>query len=209
MAVAIKKTLEHAEKTLEKLLRERGRIDRQIIDWKRVIDSLIAVSEEVSGELPPDVEVTVVGQFVGPNESMSDDPSKHVKSPPIRFNFTDSIRELLQQRESSKFVRVPEIRDELLEWGFDFSKYKQELVPVHNALKRLVEQGEARPVKNKRGRLVGYQWIGPVERAIGDTGLHVQWSEKVKREIVNLTRRPEIRERLLEEIKARKAKAKG
>ena len=203
MAVAIKKTLAGAKAKLERLLRERKRIEREIIDWKRVVDSLTAVTEEVSESLPPDVEITVAAQFVGPYEPPSDDPNKQVHSPPIRLNFTDSIREILRLREASKFVPVPEIRDELLEWGFDFSKYRQELVPVHNALKRLVEQGEARPVKNKRGRLAGYQWIGPIERAMEGTEFHVRHSEKVKQEMVNLMRHPAMRQAALEASKAK------
>jgi hypothetical protein len=40
------------------------------------------------------------------------------------------------------------------------------LVPIHNTLKRLEEQGEVRAAKNEQGRVKGYQWIGPIERAM-------------------------------------------
>jgi hypothetical protein len=53
----------------------------------------------------------------------------------------------------------------LVECGFDFSRYKQKLVPVHNAMRRLEEQREVRAIKNDQGRVKGYQWIAPIERA--------------------------------------------
>jgi len=180
MADAVKKALVEAKAKLDKLVNERKRIDKEIVDWKRVFDSLTAVSEEVSDSLPPDVEVVVSAQFVGPYEEQSDDPSKQVSSPPLRLNFTDAIREILRLREARDFVPVPAIRDELVAWGFDFSKYKQELVPVHNTLKRLEEQGEVRAVKNARGLLAGYQWIAPIERAMKDESQSTAWEHIIK-----------------------------
>jgi hypothetical protein len=165
MADPIKSALDDAKAKLDKLVEDRRRIDAQIIDWKRVVDSLCAVCEDVSDTLPPDVEVIVRVQAIGPFQPPSDDNPNHVESPPMKLNFTDAIRTILRVREN-RAVPVPEIRDELTVCGFDFSKYKQKLVPVHNALKRLEEQGEARAVKNEQGRVKGYQWIGSIERAM-------------------------------------------
>jgi hypothetical protein len=164
---AIKNALEEAKSKLDKLLIERKKIEEQILDWKRVIDSLCAVSEDVGDTLPPDIEVVVKVQALLPGEAPSDDNPKRAESPPTRISFTNAIRTILRMREL-KVVPVPEIRNELMECGFDFSKYKQKLVPVHNALKRLEEQGEVKAAKNEQGRVKGYQWIAPIERAFRD-----------------------------------------
>jgi hypothetical protein len=161
----IKSALTEAKAKLDKLVEERRKIDEQIVNWKRVVDSLCAVSEDVSDTLPPDIEVIVRAQALAPFEAPSDKNPKSMDSPSTRISFTDAIRSTLRTREL-RVVPVPEIRDELVACGFDFSKYKQKLVPIHNTLKRLEEQGEVRAVKNEQGRVKGYQWIGPIERAI-------------------------------------------
>lgn len=167
VADSIKTALAEAKNKLDTLVTERRKIDEQILDWKRVVDSLCAVSEDVSDSLPPDVEVTVRVQKLQPNESASDDNPTRVEAPPVKVNFTNAIRTILRLRET-RVVPVPEIRDELIACGFDFSKYKQKLVPIHNALKRLEEQGEVRPTRNEQGRVKGYQWIAPIERAMSE-----------------------------------------
>lgn len=164
MPDAIRNALEEAKSKVDRLLIERKKIEEQILDWKRVIDSLCAVSEDVSDTLPPDVEAIVKVQALGPEETPSDDNPKHAESLPVKVSFTEAIRTILRIREL-RVVPVPEIRDELMACGFDFSKYKQKLVPIHNALKRLEEQGEVNAVKNEEGRVRGYRWIAPIERA--------------------------------------------
>lgn len=159
MADAIKTALQEAKTKLDELWVERRKIDEQILDWKRVIDSLCAVSEDVSDTLPPDIEFIVRVQGTLPS---GDNPT--AESLPTKVSFTEAIRTILRLREL-KLVPVPEIRDELIACGFDFSKYKQKLVPIHNALKRLEEQGEVKGIKNDQGRVKGYQWIAPIERA--------------------------------------------
>jgi hypothetical protein len=137
---------------LNKLLSERARIDKEIVDWKRVIDSLLAVSENDESD-PPDAEL---GDWLARELG----GSKALK-------FTDGIRIVLRQNASRKLpISVPEIRDQLINLGFNFAKYAQPLVPIHNSLKRLAEQGEVSPVKNEEGQILGYTWISPIERAL-------------------------------------------
>jgi hypothetical protein len=168
MADTLRTALREARAKLEKLFAERKKIDNQILEWKRVVDSLTAVSEEVSDKLPPDVEMEIHTEKVGPQWWVGNPPQKVSRS--FRLKFTDAVREILRLW-GTNVIGVPEIRDRLEGFGFDFSKYKQQLVPVHNTLKRLEEQGEVRTVKDKRGRLIGYQWIEPIERAMRDEGL--------------------------------------
>ena len=56
--------------------------------------------------------------------------------------------------------------DMLTRQGFDFSKYKQELVPVHNTLKRLVDQGRPLPSLTVKVRSLGTKWVDPIQHRV-------------------------------------------
>jgi hypothetical protein len=162
VADKIKSALAEARTKLCNLIVQRKRVDKEIIEWKRVVDSLSVVSEEASEEIPPDLEITTSVHYTL-------DPSIR-SSHTSRIKFTDAVREILRLQHP-RVLRVPAIRDYLIGWSYDFSKYKQELVPVHNALKRLEEQGEAKAIRDKRGRLIGYRWIEPFDRAMKNDDL--------------------------------------
>jgi hypothetical protein len=153
MVDPINSVLETAHQKLGQLLAERSKIDKAIVDWKRVIDSLLAVSESEDAD-PSDVEVSA---FVG-NETGT-----------RRIKFTDGVRLVLRQNASREIpISVPEIREQLINLGFDFAKYAQPLVPIHNTLKRLEDQREVFPIKNDQGQTLGYRWISPIERALNE-----------------------------------------
>jgi hypothetical protein len=133
---------------------KRADIDAQILKWKRAIDGVMAVAESEQDD-PADVEVSA---FV------------EGKAGQQRVKFTDGVRLCLKQR-GGKLTSVPEVRDGLVNLGFDFGKYAQPLVPIHNCLKRLAEQGEAMIVKNETGQIIGYKWISPIERALDDENI--------------------------------------
>lgn len=154
MSDPIQDALAKAKKKLDELVTDRTRIDREIMNWKRVVDSLTAVSDEHSDEIPADVRL-----FADPK-----------LTPLLNLKFTDAIRNVLASVDG--YVSAPAIRDQLVDLGFDFSKYKQELVPIHNTLKRLEEQGEAQAVKNEQGQTLGYRWISPIARALAEEGMH-------------------------------------
>lgn len=139
------------------LTEEAQRLDKEIDDWKRVVDSLSTVSGETSAELPADILVFDRAASLAGVATPLAEPYKAMR-------FTDAIRETL--REAGVVLSPPQIRDHLKIMGFDFSKYAQELVPVHNTLKRLAEQGEVRVFTNADGDTVGYMWIDPVLQAV-------------------------------------------
>jgi hypothetical protein len=150
----IQSALDTARAKLTELVNARGRIDKEIIEWKRVVDSLSAVSETVSEDVPSDIGLAEL-------------------APVLRLKFTDAIRDILKTADG--YVTAPQIRDQLIRMGFDFSKYKQELVPVHNTLKRLQDQGEVsarRDFRDTQGGTqsgtVSYRWITPLARALAD-----------------------------------------
>jgi hypothetical protein len=113
-----------------------------------VFDSLSVVSSEVSADLPPDVDLA---------NSLA--PAMGT------IKFTDAIRWILKTHGQ---LPAPGVRDELIQLGFDFAKYKQELVPVHNTLRRLEEQGEVQAIKNEQGQTISYKWISPLHRALAE-----------------------------------------
>jgi hypothetical protein len=130
---------------------QRAAIDAQIIHWKQLVDSLRTVCAEEE-EDPSDVEVSA---FV------EGKPGKQT------VKFTDGVRMVFKERRDA-ILTAPDVRTGLTNLGFDFSKYQQPLTPIHNCLKRLEEQGEIKAEKFPGGRIVGYKWISPIERALDD-----------------------------------------
>lgn len=135
----------------KKLLEEIAILEQQIAEWKKVADSLSVTSPEPIDALPPDVTISGSG-----DEGLV---------PTFALTFTNGIRYIFEKRGERHPITIPEIRDELVGLGFDFSKYKQELVPIYNALKRLEDQGEVERVTMRVGSRVSYIWISPLDRA--------------------------------------------
>jgi hypothetical protein len=129
--------------------KKRADIDAQILKWKRAIDGVMAVAESEQDD-PEDVEVSA---FVDGKAGRQ------------TIKFTDAVRLCLSQ-QGDKPASAPDVRDGLINLGFDFGRYAQPLVPVHNCLRRLVEQREAEAVKNDEGQIIGYKWISPIEQAL-------------------------------------------
>jgi len=148
MSDPIQDALINAKMRLDSLANERARIDKEIIDWKRVVDSLTVVAGEQSDGVPADVAL-----FANP-----------ILAPLLKMSFTDGIRTVLRMANGP--LSAPAIRDQLMLLDFDFSKYKQELVPIHNTLKRLEDQEEVQAIKNAQGQTVAYKWISPLTRAL-------------------------------------------
>jgi hypothetical protein len=154
MSDSIQDALRTAKVRLDELLNVRSKIDKEILDWKKVVDSLSAVAETASDELPADVDLAAD------------------LAPILKLKFTDAIRSVLM--EANGHISAPQIRDRLVQMGFDFSKYKLELGPVHNTLKRLEDQGEVASAKSDNTNTVAYRWITPVERALNESaGPHI------------------------------------
>jgi len=158
----MEQSLKDAQATLKLKLQilqeQRNKIDREIAVWKRAYDSLSAAIEDV----PNDVVVDMGNEASFP------------------LKFTDAIRVALSANPDAAMT-APLIRDILARQGFDFSAYKQELVPVHNTLKRLVNQGEASPV-TENGSTVGYKWIDPIERVLSQDPADIVVRRRQKRD---------------------------
>lgn len=163
---ALKKTLVIASNTLDKFVaaradidKQRAEIDKNIIHWKMLVDSLRPFCSDDDEEDPSDVEV-----------------SAFVEGGKQKIKFTDGVRIVLKQHRDAP-ITVPDIRMGLLNLGFDFSKYRQPLTPIHNCLKRLEEQGEVKPEKTNDGQIVGYKWVSSIERALAEEPGFLSWRE--------------------------------
>jgi hypothetical protein len=166
----INAAIKTANERLAKLLADRAKTDKDIVEWKRVLESLSAVSESSEDADPSDVEVSA---FV------------ENKPATLTIKFTDGVRMVLRQNASRTTpISVPEIREHLINLGFSFAKYTQPLVPIHNTLKRLEEQGEVSHYKNEQGQTMGYKWISPIERALSEDS-PVGYGEATGESVVN------------------------
>lgn len=79
-------------------------------------------------------------------------------TPTVSWGMTDGVRFIL--RRAQRALTPVEVRDELANWGFDMSKYANDLSVIHTTLKRLNQAGEVRFVI-KPGGVHAYEWQSP------------------------------------------------
>jgi hypothetical protein len=151
LVVATQKLNEFATARAE-IDKQRATIDAEIIHWKQLVDSLRIVCADEDEEDPSDVEVSAFNEGSAGKQTVK---------------FTDGVRMVLREKRDV-ILAAPDIRIGLTNLGFDFSKYRQPLTPIHNCLKRLEEQGEVKAEKTAGGHTIGYKWISPIERALDD-----------------------------------------
>jgi hypothetical protein len=71
-------------------------------------------------------------------------------TPTVPFGLTDAIRMVV--RGGGVPMTPTEVRDRLVGFGFDMSKYANELAAVHTILKRLNDAGEVRFIPSATGK---------------------------------------------------------
>jgi hypothetical protein len=79
-------------------------------------------------------------------------------TPTVSWGMTDGVRFIL--RRSRRALTAIDVRDELANWGFDVSKYANDLSAIHTVLKRLNKAGEIRFVARDQGGHA-YEWNRP------------------------------------------------
>ena len=139
-----KKALDAAQNEIVGLLKKRQEIDKRIVSLKRTIDGLTAICNEIGMVLPPGLAV--------PADLENGD------------SLTESILKVLS--ESGTALTPPQVRGALLKVGFNVGRYRQEMVPIHNTLKRLEAAGTIAAVKDERGKTISYRWVSPIARAL-------------------------------------------
>ena len=80
-------------------------------------------------------------------------------TPTVSWGMTDGVRFIL--RRAQRPLTAIDVRDELANWGFDVSKYVNDLSAIHTVLKRLNKAGEIRFVARAPGTHA-YEWHRPV-----------------------------------------------
>ena len=80
-------------------------------------------------------------------------------TPTVSWGMTDGVRFIL--RRSKRALTAVDVREELSNWGFDMSKYANDLSAIHTVLKRLNKAGEIRFVARTPGSHA-YEWNRPV-----------------------------------------------
>ena len=80
-------------------------------------------------------------------------------TPTVSWGMTDGVRFIL--RRAQRPMSAVDVRDELANWGFDMSKYANDLSAIHTVLKRLNKAGEVRFVARGAGSHA-YEWHRPV-----------------------------------------------
>ena len=78
-------------------------------------------------------------------------------TPTVSWGLTDGCRMIL--RAAGRPLTAVDVRDMLANFGFDMSKYANDLSVVHTVLKRLNESGETRFVEPEPGK-DAYVWSG-------------------------------------------------
>jgi hypothetical protein len=130
------KMYESARDRLQELLRQEAEIKDQISHWGPVVKQLARLSEEtVDPELLNRVNASTSGAGQAAGQEMG---------------LTEAIRWVFRQP-----LLVPltptQVRDRMAEMGYDLSKYKHVMPPIHNTLKRMKEAGEIREVDGLGG----------------------------------------------------------
>ena len=80
-------------------------------------------------------------------------------TPTVSWGMTDGVRLIL--RRAPHPMTAIDVREELANWGFDMSKYANDLSAIHTVLKRLNKAGEIRFVARAPGSHA-YEWNRPV-----------------------------------------------
>jgi hypothetical protein len=142
-----KRALATAKSDYDKLLKERERIDAQLIETRDVILSLSKMCEGESERvvLPPDVQA-------------ASDPRL---SKLQEYGLTDAVRIVLQS--SIGPTTATEIRDRLLFYKYDLSKYSNQMAAIHGVLVRLLQMKVITSQESKGGPApkTWYRWALP------------------------------------------------
>jgi hypothetical protein len=140
-----KNTLGHLRSQRRRLQAQLQEVDRRIENVEKGMEGLARLADEEE----------LAGLPIG------------VVQPLVKYkSFTDAIAYTLKTSPLSRFAPT-QVRDRLMELGYDLSKYKSDPVAsIHTILKRLVKSGRVRTERNEIGKLA-YRWISEEEKLAG------------------------------------------
>ncbi|HEX4602574.1 MAG TPA: hypothetical protein VH724_01145 [Candidatus Angelobacter sp.] len=120
-----------AKERLAELLRQEKEIKEQISHWGPIVEQLA----QLSGE---DVEPEIANRISQLNQENQAGAGQEM-------GLTEAIRWVFRQPLLLPLTPT-QVRDRMAEMGYDLSKYKFVMPPIHNTLKRMKEAGEIKEV---------------------------------------------------------------
>ena len=132
------KMYESARERLKELLRKEIEIKEQISHWGPVVEQLARLTGET-------IDDDIISRI---NELRQDQASATEAG--FEMGLTEAIRWVFRQPLLLPLTPT-QVRDRMAEMGYDLSKYKFVMPPIHNTLKRMKEAGEIREVEGIGG----------------------------------------------------------
>ena len=127
------KMYESARDRLRELLRQETEVKEQISHWGPIVEQLARLTGET-------VDTDIASRI---NELKQDEASAQAAGQ--EMGLTEAIRWVFRQPLLLPLTPT-QVRDRMAEMGYDLSKYKFVMPPIHNTLKRMKEAGEIREV---------------------------------------------------------------
>ena len=132
------KMFESARDRLRELLRQEAEIKDQISHWGPIVEQLARLTGET-------VDLEIINRI---NELRQDQESSAGVGQ--EMGLTEAIRWVFRQPLMLPLTPT-QVRDRMAEMGYDLEKYKHEMPPIHNTLKRMKEAGEIKEVEGVGG----------------------------------------------------------
>lgn len=129
---------ESARDKLRELVRQEAEIEEQISHWAPIVEQLARLTGET---VEPDIASRINElKQVGSDEAGAGQ----------EMGLTEAIRWVFRQPHILPLTPT-QVRDRMAEMGYDLSKYKHVMPPIHNTLKRMKEAGEIKEVEGIGG----------------------------------------------------------
>jgi hypothetical protein len=132
------KMYESARERLKELVRQETEIKEQITHWGPIVEQLARLTGET---VDPDIASKI-------NELKQSKASAQEAGQ--EMGLTEAIRWVFRQPLLLPLTPT-QVRDRMAEMGYDLSKYKHVMPPIHNTLKRMKEAGEIEEVEGVAG----------------------------------------------------------
>jgi hypothetical protein len=132
------KMYESARERLKELVRQETEIKEQITHWGPIVEQLARLTGET---IDPDIASRI--NELKQNEASSQETGQEM-------GLTEAIRWMFRQPLLLPLTPT-QVRDRMAEMGYDLSKYKHVMPPIHNTLKRMKEAGEIEEVEGVAG----------------------------------------------------------
>jgi hypothetical protein len=131
---------ESARDKLRELLRQETEAKEQISHWGPIVEQLARLTGET---LDADIASRI-------NELKQAEAGRAGAGAGQEMGLTEAIRWVFRQPLVLPLTPT-QVRDRMAEMGYDLSKYKHVMPPIHNTLKRMKEAGEIKEVEGIGG----------------------------------------------------------